>query len=438
MLGRALRAAIAAAGILAAAPAHGFDIQPTPDDPAVNRQAALAELVVGPAPAGYAPLLPPSSGLQVVSISYAGVFTHDVRTTAACFQRNLVVGSEALEPGIFLGTGRPLDAEPPNRATDTSGTLDGREDALAEVVSRAPWSYDAQRLAIDFVAGPGTNSLRFRWVFGTEEYPEFVGSSYDDVFAVFLFRDGETGPLGGQFYQHAPTYRELADAGSSYFLTDDQADFLRRHQIAFDSQGAPITVNGPFFSGGAVVVPPANGLEYDGSTKILETVAPLVPGQRYTLYIVIADTDDQIYDSGVFIASLAGRTETETGPRTGFGGGATTGTGTGTGSGAGTGTGPAGSGGGGAFTPGTGFGGSLPGGSAASGSGAVTGASSGGRSGGGCAAAPGAAGAGGAAWALAMIAAGVAARRRGRPLPAFRGGGRDRARELASRRVRAA
>lgn len=349
MHGKWTAAAFAAASFfLATGSARAFDVGLPATDPAQDRPRAVAELVVGPAPGGFAPLIPPASGLLVHAASFEGTFARDARATGISFQAGLVAAGNALEPGLFLGTGSPEDAQPPDDAPDTGSALgQSRSDALAEVVSGIDWSFDAQRLAIDFTALPGTNSLRFRFVFGTEEYREYVGSQYNDAFGVFLFEDGETGPVGGAFWQSPPSYRDLAGAGSIYFLTADQIDFLRAHQIAFDASGAPITVNGPFFSGQNVVVPPANELEYDGSTRILETVAPLAAGVRYTVYIVIADTNDRIYDSGVFIASLGGSAAVETGPSTGIvpggtGGGTTTGGspsgGTSTGGGAATGT----------------------------------------------------------------------------------------------------
>jgi hypothetical protein len=51
----------------------------------------------------------------------------------------------------------------------------------------------------------------------SEEYPEFVGSSFNDVYGVNL----------------------------------------NGVQVAVDNEGNPITINGPFFSGGSVVVEPA-------------------------------------------------------------------------------------------------------------------------------------------------------------------------------------
>jgi hypothetical protein len=48
-------------------------------------------------------------------------------------------------------------------------------------------TYDASVLSFDFV--PETDTLRIRYVFGSEDYNEWVGHSYKDIFACFI-----TGP----------------------------------------------------------------------------------------------------------------------------------------------------------------------------------------------------------------------------------------------------
>ena len=47
-----------------------------------------------------------------------------------------------------------------------------------------------------------------------------------------------------------------------------------------------------------------NPIEYDGMTRVLELTAPLNPGHRQTITIVVADTGDEIYDSAAFVSSL--------------------------------------------------------------------------------------------------------------------------------------
>jgi hypothetical protein len=49
-------------------------------------------------------------------------------------------------------------------------------------------TYDATVLEFDFV--PATDNISFNYVFGSEEYLEFVNAGYNDVFAFFISGPG--------------------------------------------------------------------------------------------------------------------------------------------------------------------------------------------------------------------------------------------------------
>ena len=99
--------------------------------------------------------------------------------------------------------------------------------------------------------------------FASEEYPEYVGTIYNDMAAVYV--NGELVPITG-------TTSGIADvnAGSFYNNTDSSIN-----------------------------------TEFDGITTNLSVAAKLVPGQENTIKIVIADVGDNIYDSALLIAADA-------------------------------------------------------------------------------------------------------------------------------------
>lgn len=293
--------------LCAAPPLRAIDLAPTVIDPLTQRQQAVDAFVSGPAPSGFSPFVDPSTGLSVLQVSFDGNLTRDGNSAAIAFFRNLTVANETLASGVFLSTGSANAALPPDDTGYTTVNLTpSRSETLVQVLNNGAWTYDAQRLEIVFTASAQTESLRMRWVFGTEEYPEYVHSTYNDVFGCYLFGFGAVGPAGGLF-STPPAVDSLINTSWDQ-LTTTQRAFLASHQIAFDANGNPITVNGPFFAGSQVVPAANNGLEYDGSTRILTTVAPLVPGQSYKLFLVIGDTDDTNLDSGVFV-SIEGRSE---------------------------------------------------------------------------------------------------------------------------------
>ena len=108
----------------------------------------------------------------------------------------------------------------------------------------------------------GAQSLAFNFSFLSEEYPEFVGTNFNDFFSVTL--DGL--------------------------------------QVAFDTNGNLITVNNNFFDAGQSTA----GTMFDGSTPPLQASAPITEGaESIVLAITVSDVGDGIYDSAGFIGDFA-------------------------------------------------------------------------------------------------------------------------------------
>jgi len=92
-----------------------------------------------------------------------------------------------LDEGIIITTGSIFNAPGPNSAQNkTTNTLGGSDPQLAALVPGYSVN-DAAVLEFDFV--PMSDTLKLEYVFASEEYPEWVGSSYNDVFGFFV-----TGP----------------------------------------------------------------------------------------------------------------------------------------------------------------------------------------------------------------------------------------------------
>jgi hypothetical protein len=117
-------------------------------------------------------------------------------------------------------------------------------------------SGDEARLTLNFTVPPWAHFLSFDFTFLSEEYPEFVGSEYNDYF-----------------------YAELNGTN-----------------IAFDTNGDIINVNNNFFD---PTITPANS--FNGSTPLLTTTAAVEPNSTITLEFIVGDAGDGIYDTAVFL-----------------------------------------------------------------------------------------------------------------------------------------
>ncbi len=201
-------------------------------------------------------LLGSGQAITLLSVSYTGA------AQAAGTYTDGPLGSGS---GALFTTGAALNSLPPNNAPNTSTSNNLAGDPLCNSLIPGFMSFDATKLTITFELAAGFTGISFKSVFGSEEYPEYVNTQYNDVYGAYL--DGT--------------------------------------QVAFDANGNSITINGPFFNSSNVVVPPANGTEYDGSTELLTTLATVAPGV-HTLTLVICDAGDRNFDSGVFITGLNG------------------------------------------------------------------------------------------------------------------------------------
>jgi Bacterial Ig domain len=172
-----------------------------------------------------------------------------------------------LRSGIALSTGRVVDLPGIN-------TVDGRDggSGLSTDFGIIGAQGDTIQLQISFFADNSKDSLYFQYVFGSEEFREFAGTSFNDKFSLVLnginyavFPDGSLA-----------TINNLLSSSS-----DDGKDFY---------------IDNPVNTGLA-----SNLTRLDGYTKPLIFSAPLKKNSLNTLVIQVQDVSDGLLDSAVFI-----------------------------------------------------------------------------------------------------------------------------------------
>jgi hypothetical protein len=162
----------------------------------------------------------------------------------------------------ILSTGYAMSATMPNNQGNLTGILGGLNNNTGR---------DLVRLHLQLAVPADAACLNFDFAYYSEEFPEFVGSPFNDAFVV-----------------------QLNDSN----LTISGTVILAPGNIALDSLGNPITVNGVFGVFGPT------GTTYDGVTPLLRTAVPVTPSSTIDLYFSITDLGDSLYDSTVFIDSF--------------------------------------------------------------------------------------------------------------------------------------
>ncbi len=206
-----------------------------------------------------------SGSVRVKNISYKG-------SSKAVGHFSVEENSEIFPEGIILTTGFASNAPGPNKNIGKSGENYMRGDPDLQKLTSAP-TYDAAILEFDFI--PNSAVLRFEYIFGSEEYPEFVDSDFNDVFAFLI--SGKN-PQGG-FYDN---FNIAQIPQTELPVTINNINHKRNSEFYIDNADGEI-------------------LEYDGFTQTLSARAVLVPNETYHIKIGIADVTDGFLDSFVML-----------------------------------------------------------------------------------------------------------------------------------------
>ncbi len=221
------------------------------------------------------------NGITVSNITYTG-------TANARGFFNGATSNIGLASGVILTTGGIVNAPGPNNdpGAYTENFTNGDPD-LDQISTVS--TYDACILEFDFV--PLADSLTFRYAFGSEEYPEFVGAAYNDVFGFFISGPGITGP----YSNNSKNIAIIPNTSIPVTIND----------VNNGSTDCPPLGGGPTgpCSNCAYYINNCNGttVQYDGFTTVLEAKATVIPCQTYHIKLAVGDGGDGVYDSGVFL-----------------------------------------------------------------------------------------------------------------------------------------
>lgn len=211
------------------------------------------------------------TGVTATNITYTGSPQALGRFQTGTNPTNLGISS-----GIIMSTGHvngsPQIGSPVGGFASTNLGFPG--DATLNALGLGT-TQDATVLEFDFV--PLSDTVRFRYVFSSEEYPEFVNTSFNDVFGFFV---SGLNPMGGNYVN-----RNIAlIPGTATPVSINNVNHLTNSTYFVHNQNL----------GGATIV-------YDGFTVVLTAWLNVIPCTQYHIKLAIADIADGIYDSAVFL-----------------------------------------------------------------------------------------------------------------------------------------
>ena len=190
------------------------------------------------------------------------------------FETGQVPTNIGMESGLILVSGDVAVAIGPNDETEANipTTCESYYDEdLAFIASGL--TNDVAVLEFDFI--PWDNTLTFSFVFGSEEYMEWVGWDYNDVFGFFV--EG-INPAGG-YYDHQ---NMALIPGTTEVVSIDNVNLNHNSEYYIDNTGG-------------------STIQFDGFTTLIEVNFNVVPMSNYHIKMAICDVNDEFVDSGVFL-----------------------------------------------------------------------------------------------------------------------------------------
>lgn len=239
-------------------------------------------------------------GVSISNITFNGGAAATLEEQAGSFEAP--AGSNlGLVTGVILSTGR-VASDPDNFVYGANGSVDDFASSLLQGISDPDLAElsgqeinDAAVLEFDFV--PTGDSLKFRYVFGSEEYPGFTCTDFNDAFGFFLSGPGIAGPFSNGAVNIAlvpntnvPVSINTLNGGVP--TGGGEASTC----AAFDPNWE---ANSVYFVDNAAQT--GTIVTYDGFTVVLTAFALVQCGEEYHIKLAIGDGFDESYDSGVFL-----------------------------------------------------------------------------------------------------------------------------------------
>ncbi|MAP02076.1 MAG: hypothetical protein CMD01_04580 [Flavobacteriales bacterium] len=223
------------------------------------------------------------AGVTISNVQYNGGSANVTVSQVGAFSAtNSTIG---INNGLVMATGDAQLVVGPNNSGSTTlgGGNMGQNDVDLDVIVNPNGTNDACVIEFDFI--PIGDSVKFNYVFGSEEYLEWVNSSFNDVFGFFLSGPGITGSYSNNAVNIATI------PGTNTAVSINNVNNVSNSSYYID--------NGDGFSAPQNTDPTVTQL--DGITVVLEAAYAVQCNQTYHIKLAIADAGDTSFDSGVFL-----------------------------------------------------------------------------------------------------------------------------------------
>jgi gliding motility-associated-like protein len=230
-------------------------------------------------------------GVQATNITFNGEPANEVNVQIGLFEGTSTVID--FDEGVVMVSGNAVD--------QVTGTFGGP--APTNPITNDPDLVaisgqninDAAVLEFDFVVS--SDSLKFNYVFASNEYPSYTCTNFNDAFGFFLSGPGITGPFTDDAINIAlipgtdiPVAINTVNGGAATGGGDPATCEAANPNWIEDSQY--------FVDNGGL---PTGDVQFPGMTVTLTAEAAVLCGEEYHIKLAIGDAFDGALDSGVFL-----------------------------------------------------------------------------------------------------------------------------------------
>lgn len=234
--------------------------------------------------------------------------------------RTFTNGSNAnfgMDKGVVFSTGDVTSAFDKNvnlysfyRVNHNHGTVpEYRDPDLIKITDKA--FNDVVAYEFEIKLANTVSGLNIAYQFGSEEYPKFVGSKYNDAFGFFISGPGLAQTVNmARLPNGKPTTINTVNQGYRGWDTGERSTIDGGQASDYINNGhiESSTVRAGYYDVFEFVDPSKVSIytEYNGMTKLINySIRNLTPGGTYKFKIIIADTADDELDSAVFLKNLS-------------------------------------------------------------------------------------------------------------------------------------
>lgn len=187
-----------------------------------------------------------------------------------------------LTAGLILSSGLATSAA--GNASDFGSDIlsTGSDPDLVDITTPGNDINDRAVLEFDFI--PTGDSLKFNYVFGSEEYPDYnCNATFNDVFGFFLSGPGITGPYTN-------------NAANIALVPGTTLPVSIANIHGSEGFGCPPANEAYYMNNSA-----GTTIALNGFTTVLQARAAVICGETYHIKLAIGDAGDQAYNSAVFL-----------------------------------------------------------------------------------------------------------------------------------------